>query len=245
MYDPRAVLEAVDSHTVGILLLGAVTFAGVYTWLISAIRAGRRDRVYPEPVFCIAFWFAHDTSFVARYHSWFVSYDHWFMKMFWVAVATMIVMEFEFMRQIVRYGHAELMPRLTQHTYVLLLVAALVSGFVIWSMVKAVIVDDLYFIAFGLTVAVYPPFAIAMMLRRGSTAGQSVPMWCGFCGLAIGLSAMTTTYFGPSFHSWQWISMSVFSILGGLAGLWLVVAGKQHGLVDVEAGRIPVGVPTA
>ncbi|MGH3626998.1 MAG: hypothetical protein ACRDRL_06095 [Sciscionella sp.] len=40
-------------------MLGAITFAGVYTWLIGAMRAGRRDRVYPLPVFCIAFWFAH------------------------------------------------------------------------------------------------------------------------------------------------------------------------------------------
>jgi hypothetical protein len=231
VYDPRAVLAAVDAHTIGVLVLGAITFAGVYTWLIGAMRAGRRDRVYPLPVFCIAFWFAHDTSFVASYHNWFVTYDHWFMKLFWVAVASMIVMEFEFMRQIVRFGGTELFPQLSARACTVLLGAALVSGIVIWSAIKMALVDDLYLIAFGLTVAVYPPFAIAMMLRRGSTLGQSVPMWCGFCGLAVGLFTLTSTYFGPAFHTWQWISLGVFSVLGGVAGLWTVVGGHRYGLV--------------
>lgn len=212
------------------MALGAVTFAGVYTWFVAAIRVGRRDRTYALPVFCIAFWFAHDTSFVARYHTWFVTYDHWFMKLFWVAVASMILMEFEFMRQILSYGKTELAPQLSDRAFRWAFVAVLISGIVIWSMIKSVIVDDLYFIAFGITVAIYPPFAIALMLRRNSTRGNSVPMWIGFLGLAVGMFSLTATYFGPVFHSWQWISMGVFSVIGALTGLWMVAAGSRYGL---------------
>jgi hypothetical protein len=235
VYDPSAVLAAIDSHLTVVLLLCAVTFIGVYTWFIEAMRVGRRDRTYTFPIFCTAFWFAHDTSFVARYSLWFHEYDHWFFKLFWVAIITMIAMEFVYLRQTVRYGRAELFPRFSTRACTLLVAAALVSGIVVWSTIKAALNDDLYLISIGLTIAVYPPFAIALILRRGSTRGQSVLMWTGFCGLAIGWFSVTTTVFGAPFHTWQWILLGAFSIVGALAGLWLVATGKRYGLVDTDA----------
>jgi hypothetical protein len=119
--------------------------------------------------------------------------------------------------------------------YSWLVIAAVASGVVIWTMVKAALGDGLYLIAFGLTVAVYPPFAFALTLRRQSLRGQSALMWLGFTVLAVGWFSLTTIYFGPTFQSWQWITLGVFSVLGGLAGIRLVASGERYGFVGARS----------
>ena len=64
------------------------------------------------------------------------------------------------------------------------MIGAVVSFKVIWPMVKAALKLIVHLIAFGLTVAVYPPFAFALTLRRQSLRGQSTVMWFGFIVLA-------------------------------------------------------------
>ena len=61
-------------------------------------------------------------------------------------------------------------------------------------------------------------------------------MWLGFIVLAPGCFRVTTIYFGPTFRSWQWITLGVFSLLGGLAGAWLVASGERYGIVGARPG---------
>lgn len=232
MYDPNAVLAAVDTHTIGVLVLAGVTVIGMTIWFAEAFRMGRRDKTYAFPIFCTAFWFAHDTSYVVRFDQWFTTYDHWFLELFWFALVGTTLMEVLYIRQTLRYGRGDLSLRLSQRAYIVVFVGALISGFVLWSMVKATFDDDLYLIAFGLTVAIFPPFGIALTLRRQSISGQSALMWVGYTILDFGWFTLTTTYFGPAFHSWQWIGLGVFGALGGCAGIWLMVAGARYGLVS-------------
>ncbi|TPG32442.1 hypothetical protein [Mycolicibacterium hodleri] len=232
MYDPYAVLVAVDAHRVGVLALAGVTIIGMAMWFSQAFVMAKRDATYSFPIFCSVFWFAHDTSYVARFDQWFNVYDHWFLKLFWAALVLTSLMEVVYLRQTYRYGRSELFPHVSQRVFTALLAAAVAFGMVIWWMVKATLEDDLYVIAFGLTVVVYPPFAIALTLRRRSTRGQSTLMWVGFTVLAIGWFTVTTTYFGPAFQSWQWITTGIFAALGGSAGIWLTMAGTRYGLVD-------------
>lgn len=234
MYDPYAVLAAIDAHKVGVLTICAITLIGTYTWFIQAIRLGARDKTYVFPLFCTIFWFAHDTSFVARFDQWFNTYDHWFLKLFWFALVITATMEVIYLRQTLRYGRDELTPWLSQRAYALLLAGAVISGLIIWWSVKATLDDSLYVIAFALTIAVYPPFAIALTLSRRSIRGQSVVMWLGFCGLDFGWFSVSTVYFGPAFHSWQWLTLAAFSCVGGLAGTWLVARAGRYGLAEAR-----------
>jgi hypothetical protein len=234
MYDPQAVLKIVDAHTVGVLALAGITIVGMAIWFQQAFVVARRDRAYAFPMFCTAFWFAHDTSYVARFSEWFDTYDHWFLKLFWFALVVTSLTEMVYIGQTIRYGGREF-PRLSHRVYSWLVIAAVASGVVIWTMVKAALGDGLYLIAFGLTVAVYPPFAFALTLRRQSLRGQSALMWLGFTLLAVGWFSLTTVYFGPTFQSWQWITLGVFSVLGGLAGVWLVASGERYGLVGARS----------
>jgi hypothetical protein len=232
MYDPQSVLAAVDAHTFGVLALAGVTIIGMAIWFAQAFIVAKRDRTYSFPIFCSLFWFAHDTSYVARFDSWFHVYDHWFLKLFWAALVVTTLMELVYLRQTLRFGRNELFPHLSQRAYTAVLAGGVAFGLAIWWMVKAAFDDDLYLIAFGLTVVVYPPFAIALTLRRRSTRGQSPLMWVGFVVLSIGWFSLTPIYFGPTFHSWQWLTIGAFSVFGGLAGLWLTLAGAQYGLLD-------------
>jgi hypothetical protein len=234
MYDPQTALKVVDAHTVGVLALAGITIAGMAIWFQQAFTVARRDRAYAFPMFCTAFWFAHDTSYVARFNEWFGIYDHWFLKLFWFALVVTSLTEIVYIGQTIRYGGREF-PRLSQRAFSCLVIGAVVSGVVIWTMVKAALGDSLYLVAFGLTVAVYPPFAFALTLRRQSLRGQSALMWLGFIVLAAGWFSLTTIYFGPTFQSWQWITLGVFSVLGGFAGAWLVTSGERHGIVGTRA----------
>jgi hypothetical protein len=247
MYDPQTALKVVDAHTVGVLALAGVTIVGMAIWFQQAFVVARRDRAYAFPMFCTAFWFAHDTSYVARFNEWFGTYDHWFLKLFWFALVATSLTEMVYIAQTIRYGGREF-PRLSQRAYTWLVIGAVASGVVIWTMVKAALGDSLYLIAFGLTVAVYPPFAFALTLRRQSLRGQSALMWVGFIVLAVGWFSLTTIYFGPTFQSWQWITLGVFSVLGGLAGVWLVASGERYGIVGAPSGADEpqrVAAPTA
>jgi hypothetical protein len=242
MYNGTAVLAAIDRNTVAVLLLCAIALGGTYLWFVEAIRACRRDRAYAFPFVCTLFWFAHDTSFVARFHTWFEVYDHWYVKFFWAGLVITACMEMVYIRQTIRFGRREMCPNLSQRAFTWVIIAAAASAVLIWAAVKQaigegqVLGDDLYMASFGFTVAVYPPFAIGMMLRRGSAAGQTVLMWVGFWGVAIGYFA-ASFYFGPEFRSWQWITLAVFSVIGGFVGTWLVRADRERGILG--ARRVP------
>jgi hypothetical protein len=131
MYDPQAVLKVVDTHTVGVLALAGITIVGMAIWFQQAFIVARRDRAYAFPMFCTAFWFAHDSSYVARFNEWFGTYDHWFPKLFWFALVVTSLTEIVYIGQTIRYGGREF-PRLSHRAYSWLVIAAVVSGVVIW-----------------------------------------------------------------------------------------------------------------
>ena len=59
-------------------------------------------------MFCTAFWFAHDTSYVVRFNEWFGTYDHWFLKLFRFALVVTYLTEIVYIGQTIRYGGREL-----------------------------------------------------------------------------------------------------------------------------------------
>lgn len=218
MYDPHAVLAAIDVHAIEIIVLcGLVAMVPTFAWFVDAIRVGRRDQVCAMPPVCTLFWFAHDTSFVARYELWFEVYDHWYLKLFWVLLIGTVALEIVYIAQAIRYGRREWAPQLSPRAFGAISLLILAIAIVIWTVIKTTLNDPLYIVAFGLTVVVYPAAAIPMMLRRGSSKGQSSLMWFGYMGLATGYFAATTLYFGDAFRSWSWIGLGVISVFGGVA----------------------------
>lgn len=221
-YEPVAVLRSIDANAIKIVLLcGVVAMAPTYLWFIEAVRVAQREKVVTMPVFCTFFWFAHDTSYLMRFDKWFSTYSHWYLELFWVMLVATVILEIIYIVQIIKYGRSASSP-LSQRQYQWLVLAGVAGTVVIWTLLKSVLDDDLYIIAFGLTVVVYPLFGIPMLLNPERVRGQTPIMWIGFLGLAIGYFLATTLYFGDAFRSPAWIAAGLVSVAGGLTGLALV-----------------------
>jgi hypothetical protein len=239
MYDPHEVLRSIDEHVVPFLTMSACALIAALVWFIAAARAAVRDRVYSIPVFCSLFWLAHDSSFVIRFQKWYGTYDHWFPKLFWPAMAVTTALEIFYLWQTYRYGRSELAPNLSQRSFGGLLVAGVIFAGVLWATTKAALGDvpalgdDLFLTAFGLTIAVYPAWGIPLMIRRRSVAGQSTTMWAAYSCLVLAWWAATISFMGPAFRHWQWVTLGTLALIGGLTGLFIVRRGaiSSHNIV--------------
>jgi hypothetical protein len=222
VYDPHVTLDAIDAHKVAIVLLAGGALVCNYVWFVEAYRVARRDRAYSLPLFCTLFWFAHDGSYVYRYSDWFGTYSHWFPKLFWVGLVVTSGFEVVFVAQLLRYGRKELAPQVDQGTFTAAVVAAIVASALIWEVVKGSLADPLYLYSLGVAIVAYPPFGMALLIQRRSRQGQSVVMWLGFLGTAVGWFVASTLWFGPDFRTWRWLALGAVSIGWGIVTTVLV-----------------------
>jgi hypothetical protein len=236
VYDSVQVLRAIDEHTLGVFGFLVISVGGMYLWFIEGLRVSRRDRAYAFPAAVTLFYLAHDTSFVVRVDKW-LGYDHWFVYLWWAALVLTSLMELVCLRQVWRYGREELAPTLSPRAFGWALVGAFGCAEVLWSAVKHALGespaagDDLFMFSFGATVLFYPPFTIAMMLRRRSSRGQTVLMWVGFGGIGVGYFGASIAYFGPAFRGWEWVTMAIVSVLACVLGGGLVHADRRRGVL--------------
>ncbi|BDB44751.1 hypothetical protein [Mycobacterium kiyosense] len=110
MYDPHAALEAIDSHTLSILLFYAVAVLAGFVYFIEAIRLTISQKVYAVPLATAIFIFAHDLSFLVYYDKWFNQYGHWWCKAWWFVLLITVPLEMLLIYFVARYGRAETFP---------------------------------------------------------------------------------------------------------------------------------------
>src|SRR5689334_11597343 len=95
-YDPQVVIDnSASGVRMGIILvLMAIAGIGGYMQYVGAIKAGRRDASYGIPLITNLWNFAHDTTFVASYNSWYDDKDElWILKLFWVGLIVFSLLE--------------------------------------------------------------------------------------------------------------------------------------------------------
>ncbi|KQY58197.1 hypothetical protein ASD11_00565 [Aeromicrobium sp. Root495] len=218
---PGAVFDALDEHTVPVMVLCTVAMIGNYIWFISAYRTAKRDRTYPIPVFLLFFWFAHDSSFVLKFDTWFNTYDHWFPKLFWALITLTVVSEIIFIAQTVKYGKEELAPRVTEWQWRLGLLGGCAAMFVAWAWLKQSMDDPIYLDIFALTVLSYPGVAIMTLLRRRTRRGMSMTMCGGFLMMTVFYFGASSFLFGPDFQSTTYYLVGGASLAMALAMTWL------------------------
>jgi len=209
MYDARDLLETIDAHTVPILVLFGLAMVCQTVAMVSAVRVSAREQVISIPLFCTFFWFAHDVGYVVRFHEWFVTYDHWFLKCFWVGLFSAMLLELVFFAQAIRYGRREFLPNASQRQFALLLGAGAVAWIVGWEYFLLLVNDPLYQAGAALTLFALPIAGRAQMLRRRSVAGQTVALWGGFTAMVPLWWTVTVYYYGDGFRSWQYVSLGV------------------------------------
>ena len=210
MYDPHVLLRGVDDHVVLFLLFSAVSFAGLIVWYYEAITVAERDRCISMPPVITMAWLVHDATLVAHFSDWFGGpYDHWLMKLYWLAMVGTASVEVVFGVQLLRFGREEIAPRLSPTLYRIGVLAATAGTLAIWLALKRIITDDLFQVTFALTAAMFPPFGMALLLRRGDRRGQTVRMWAGFTVAPAGWWVASVVAFGPPFRSALWIVLGV------------------------------------
>lgn len=222
MYDPSQTLAAIDASPLPVLLLCAAALAGNAVYYYECLRLGFVQKTYAMPLGGLYFFIPHDMTYVLLWRKWFVEYDHWFLKLFWLGLVLTAVVAWLFLWQLIRYGHRELMPQVPRRRFAGLVVAGLVLSTAAWLATKSVLHDDLFLFAFGLTAFWCAPFGTALMLRRGSAQGQSVTMWAGYTAIPLFYWLAGALYLPDFFRSPAWLALGGAAVAWGLANLYLV-----------------------
>ena len=222
MYDAQLLLDQIDRDKWWILAGFGIAMVFQWIWLIECVRVARRDLAYSMPLFCTFYWFAHDTGCVARFHDWFVTYDHWYLKCFWFGLLTAALLELVFFAQVIKYGRDELAPGFSLRAFVAGLIALQIAASVAWELLKQILDDPLYQGSVAPTMVSYVAFGFALMLRRRSTIGQNTTMWWSFTGMCVFWFLTVGTWYGEGFRSWQYLATGGVAIAGGIAMTYLV-----------------------
>jgi hypothetical protein len=98
MYEPRLILEALDNHTIPILLGFGLAMVLQTIGMVTAVLMTHRGWI-SIPLPCTYLWFAHDLGVVVRFDTWFNKIDHWFFKLFWVGLLSALLLECVFLAQ--------------------------------------------------------------------------------------------------------------------------------------------------
>lgn len=221
MYDPISTLQTIDRHAVAVIGLCVVALIFNYAYFGESLRLGFKHKTYSVPASVTLVFLPHDISYLLQFSKWFETYDHWFCKLWWVGLIFTASIEMVFFYQLLRYGREEILPQLSQRAYVGVMMLALLVAAGAWMTVKQALNDDLYLFSFGWTLFWGAPLAISMMVRRGSTRGQSKWMWVSYSLMAIFYWAATAIV-DPYFRSVGWLTVLALALGCAAANLWFV-----------------------
>ena len=221
MYDPVSTLQTIDQNLVLVVGLCLVSLFFNYAYFIESIRIGYVHKTYSVPGLVTLVFLPHDVSYLLHFDKWFNEYDHWFCKLWWVALIFTSAIEGIFFYQLIRYGRKEIMPKASQKTYTIAMLLALLVGAGAWLTIKQALNDDLYLFSFGWTLFWGAPLCIAMMLRRENSGGQSRWMWISYSLMAV-FYWSATSLMDPYFRSPGWLAILAMALGCAMVNLWML-----------------------
>jgi hypothetical protein len=224
MYDGLQTLTAIDDHRVWILALCALAMVFNYIWFFAAYVIAWREKVYSIPIFCTLFWFAGDGTFVAHYNTWFHTYHHWYVELFWAALLFTVMFEVAYIVQAIQYGRKELLPSSTPRQFAALIVAGAVAAVIVWNFLWQSMGDPLGIAYFCIANVALPLMYVGILMRRRSSAGTAPVVWWGYLGMITCWFTALALFFGPEFRSFWYLAMWAVCTI---AGVGVLVAVKR------------------
>ncbi|MCX2930120.1 hypothetical protein ORI20_07535 [Mycobacterium sp. CVI_P3] len=237
MYDPQRILTAIDQHWVPILIGFGLAMVLQNIAMVLAVVMTRREGWISIPLPCTFLWFAHDLGVVARFDTWFHTYGHWFLKLFWVGLLTALLLELVFLYQAVIVGRREYLPNGRTRTWAALVIAGAAAVVILWEYLKAMWGDPLYQAAPAITLFVLPVATTALILRRRSAVGQHPVIYGCFAAMVVLWWGVTVTFYGPFFGSWQYVTVGIAACVM-LAGVTVFVARLRNGTASLGPSGI-------
>jgi hypothetical protein len=217
MYDTKTVLASIDHNAVYILALCGAAMLCNYIYFIEAAVRGFRDKAYPFSVFSTLFWLSGDGSVVLNYDVAFHVINHWYIKLFWVALVFTVMFELLYLYMILRFGRKELAPDMQQGPFVASVLGALVVMFFTYSFIKARIGDALVIDYFCLANLAGPMFNWYLIIRRGTRIATSTRIWVSYTLLVVFWSTALTLFFGSPFNSPEYLMLCALAIAASIA----------------------------
>ena len=236
MYEPQAILDAIDRDTLWILLGFGLAMVLQNIAMVMAVVMTRREGWISIPLPCTVLWFAHDLGVVARFDTWFNVYDHWFLKLFWLGLLTALILELVFFAQAIQVGRAEYLPKGTQAQWTALVIGGATAFVVVWEYMLVVWDDPLYQAAPAITLFLLPLATTALLLRRRSAVAQSPVIYGCFATMVVLWWGVTVGFYGGNFRSWQYILTGVLAFLM-LVGVTVAVARMRPQVADYSPAR--------
>ena len=236
MYDGHQMLAVIDSHRVGILALCALAMVFNYTWFFAAYVIAWREKVYSVPIFCTLFWFAGDGTFVARYHTWFNTYHHWYVELFWGALLFTVTFEVLYIVQAVRYARKELLPSSTPRQFAALIVAGAAAAVIVWNLLNNSMGDPLAIAYFTVANTALPLMYIGILMRRRSSAGTAPVVWWGYLGMITCWFTALAAFYGPQFRSFWYLALWAVCTVGGIG---VLIAVKRLPKTPPQPATVP------
>jgi hypothetical protein len=242
MYDGHETLASIDNNAVSILALCALAMVCNYTWFFASYMIARREKVYSIPIFCTLFWFAGDATFVAHYDTWFNTYHHWYVELFWGALLFTVLFEVLFIVQAIQYGRKELLPSASPRQFGALIIAGAVAAVVVWNFLNDSMGDPIAVAYFSVANAALPLMYVGILLRRRTSAGTAPLVWWGYLGMITCWFLAIALFFGPEFRSFWYLALWAVCTIGG-AGV-LVAVNRLPKTLPIPAAVPPgPGVP--
>lgn len=223
MYQPQTILDAIDRHSLPILVGFGLAMVLQNIAMITAVVMTRREGWISIPLPCTFLWFAHDLGVVARFDAWFNVYGHWFLKLFWLGLLSALILELIFFAQAIRVGRSEYLPRGTQAQWTTLVITGAVAFVIVWEYTRVCWADPLYQAAPAITLFLLPLATTALLLRRQSAVAQSPVIYGCFAAMVVFWWGVTASFYGGGFASWQYILTGVTAFVM-LVGVTVAVA---------------------
>ena len=222
MYDPATILGAIDDHTWPIMIGFTLAMVLQNVAMVTAVVMTRREGWISIPLPCTFLWFAHDLGVVVRFDTWFHTYDHWFLKLFWVGRVTAFLLELVFMAQALRVGRKEYLPNGTQQQWAALLFGGAALFVLAWEYQKTIWDDPLYQALAATTLYALPMAVVPLVLRRRSAISQSPVIYACFAAMVPLWWGVTAGAYGDAFRTWQYLGSGVvaFTCLTAVA-VWI------------------------
>jgi hypothetical protein len=219
MYDGFQTLATIDNNKVGILVLCALAMVFNYIWFFAAYVIAWREKVYSIPIFCTLFWFAGDATFVAHFDTWFNTYRHWYVELFWAALLFTVMFEVAYIVQAIQYGRKELLASSSPRQFGALIVAGAVAAVIVWNFFWHTMGDPLGIAYFCIANTALPLMYVGILMRRRSSAGTAPVVWWGYLGMITCWFTALALFFGPEFRSFWYFAMWAVCTVGGVGVL--------------------------
>lgn len=201
MYDPHAVLAALDANKVNVIAFCGLAMVFNYIWFYLAVRKGFQDQVFPIPITNTLFWLCGDGTGVTRYDMYFHQYGHWYLELFWAALIFTVSFEITFIWMTLKFGRKELLPSWSQRDFILLTMAAAAIFGITWYMTLGALQDDLNIVYFNIANMAGPIAMAGLVIRRKSTAGTSSTIWILYTLMLASWYFAQAMWFGPEFRT--------------------------------------------